>query len=94
MLLASYMPGLIGFPGKQLRYASPISVEEAIRIAVSVQEAKRQEFNNSFYARNYSRKYDDSDKSRYAVGTSTASQAEGQRKESSTDCQQRNSLEH
>jgi hypothetical protein len=48
MLLASYVAGLIGGPGKQVRYASPVSVEEAIRIAVSVQEAERQEkFNNS-----------------------------------------------
>jgi len=30
MLLASYVAGLIGVPGKQVRYASPISVEEAI----------------------------------------------------------------
>ena len=43
MLLASYVAGLIGVPGRQFHYASPISVEEAIRISVSVQEAERQE---------------------------------------------------
>ena len=41
MLLVSYAAGLIGVPCKHVRYASPVSVEEAIRIAVSVQEAKR-----------------------------------------------------
>jgi len=39
MLLASYMAGLIGVPRTQVRYASPASVEDSIRIAVSVQEA-------------------------------------------------------
>jgi len=81
MLLASYVAGLIGVPGKQVRYASPVSVEEAIRIAVSVQEAERQEkFNNSFYARHDSRTRSDSS-SRHAVGSRTASQAEGRRTE-------------
>ena len=76
MLLASYVAGLIGVPGRQVRYASPVSVEEAIRTAVSVQEAERQEkFNNSFYAHHDSRTYSDSDMSR------TASQAEGRRTE-------------
>jgi len=80
--LASFVAGLIGVPGKQVRYASPVSVEKAIRIAVSVQEAERQEkFNNSFYERHDSRTYSDSDKSRYAIGPRTASQAEGRRTE-------------
>jgi len=48
MLLASYLAGLIGVPGTQVRYASPVSIEEAIRIAVSVQEAERQEKFNKF----------------------------------------------
>jgi len=80
MLLASYVAGLIGVPGRQFRYASPVSVEEAIQFAVSVQEAERQEnFNNSFYARHDSRTYRDSDKLRHAVGSRTASKAEGRR---------------
>jgi len=73
MLLASYVVGLTGVPGRQVRYASPVSVEEAIRIAVSVQEAERQEqFNNSFYARHDSITHSDSS-SRDAVGSHTAS---------------------
>ena len=65
MLLASYVAGLIG---EKVRYASPVSVEGAIRIAVSVQEAvKQKKFNNSFYARHDSRTYSESDKSRHAV---------------------------
>jgi acyl dehydratase len=43
MQLANYVAGLNGVPGKQVRYTSPVSLEEAIRIAVSVQEAERQE---------------------------------------------------
>jgi hypothetical protein len=82
MLLASYVAGLIGISGTQVRYASPISVEAAIRIAVSVQESERQEkFNNSFYARHDSRTYSESENSRHAVGSRTASQAEGRRTE-------------
>jgi len=81
MLLASYVAGLIGIPGRQVHFASPVSVEEAIRIAVSVQEAERQEkFNNSFYARHDGRKRSDSS-SRHAVGSRTASQAEVRRTE-------------
>jgi hypothetical protein len=63
MPLANYVVGLVG-------------VEEAMRFAVSVQEAERQEkFNNSFNARHKNRTYSDSDKSRHAVGSHTASQA-------------------
>jgi hypothetical protein len=64
ILLANYVAGLIGVPGRQVRCASLVSVEEAIRIAVSVQEAERQEkFENSFYAHHDCRTYSDSDKS-------------------------------
>jgi hypothetical protein len=41
MLLASYISGLVGVPGKQVRYASPVSMDQAIRIAVSVEETER-----------------------------------------------------
>ena len=82
MLLASYVAGLIGVPGRQVRYASPVLAVEAIRIAVSVQEAERQEkFNSSFYARHDSRTYSDSDKLRHEVGSRTTSQAGGRRTE-------------
>jgi hypothetical protein len=64
MLLASYVAGLNGVRGKQVRYASPLSLEESIRIAVSVQEAERQKkFNNNFYARHDRRTYSDSENS-------------------------------
>jgi hypothetical protein len=57
-------------------------VEEAMRFAVLVQEAERQEnFNDKFYTRHERTTYSDSDKLRHAVGTRTASQAEGRRKE-------------
>ena len=34
------MAGLGGVPGKQVRYANPKSVDEALRIAVTVHEAE------------------------------------------------------
>jgi hypothetical protein len=72
----------MGSPGKQVRYASPASLQEAIRIAVTVQETERQEkFSNSFYVRHDSRTYSDSENSRHAVGSRTARQAEGRRTE-------------
>jgi hypothetical protein len=80
MLLASYISGFIGQPGKQVRYAAPVSMDQAIRIAVSVDEAERQEkFNNSFYARNENRTDSDSRNSRHAANTRKASQAGGRR---------------
>jgi hypothetical protein len=52
MLLASYIAGLFGTPGTQVRYARPSSLEEALQIAISVDLAERQERrNNSFYIR-------------------------------------------
>ena len=81
MLLASYVAGLNSIPGRQVSYASPVSVEKAIRIAVSVQEAEKQEICNiRFYARHDSRTRSDNS-SRHAVGSRTASQAEGRRTE-------------
>ena len=50
MLLASFISGLSGNPGRQVRFANPQDMELALRIALTVQEAKRQErFNESFY---------------------------------------------
>jgi hypothetical protein len=52
MLLASFVAGLSGTPGKQVRYASPSDMQHALAIALSVQEAEKQErFNETFYAR-------------------------------------------
>ena len=51
MLLASFVTGLIGTPGRQVRYASPQHLDQALKIALSIQEAERQEkFSESFYA--------------------------------------------
>jgi hypothetical protein len=82
MLLASYISGLIAQPGKQVRYANPVSMDQAIRIAVSVDKAKRQEkFNNNFYARNEYRTDSDRRDSRHAANTRKASEAVGRRKQ-------------
>jgi hypothetical protein len=75
VLLASYISGIVGVPGKQVRYASPISMDQAIRIAVSVEEAERQEKFNTFYARNENRTDSDSSNSRHAAHIGKASQA-------------------
>ena len=51
MLLASFVTGLIGTPGRQVRYASPQHLDQALKIALSVQEAeKKVKFSESFYA--------------------------------------------
>jgi len=52
MLLASFVSGLIGVPGRQVRFSHPQSLEEAFNLALAVQEAERQErFNGGFYTR-------------------------------------------
>ena len=49
MLLASFLTGLEGTPGKQTRYANPQTVGEALKIALSMKEAEKQErFSESF----------------------------------------------
>ena len=51
MLLASFVTRFIGAPGTQCRYANPQSMEHALRIALAVQEAERQEkISETFYA--------------------------------------------
>jgi len=51
MLLASFVSGLYGTPGVQVRYASVQSLSEALKITIAVQEAEKQErFNKSFYS--------------------------------------------
>jgi len=52
MLLASFVAGLPGPPGKQVRYASPRDIGQALSIALAVQEAeKRERFKESFNAK-------------------------------------------
>jgi hypothetical protein len=70
MLLASYVEGLAGTPRKQARYANPQSMDQAIRIALAVQEAEKQErFNKSFYMRfeNSASPHGDSEKTRHSA---------------------------
>jgi hypothetical protein len=43
MLFASFVMGLTGIPGTQCRYANTQSMDQAVRIALSVQELERQE---------------------------------------------------
>jgi hypothetical protein len=51
MLLASFVAGLAGPAGRQVRYSNPRTLEQALQIALSVQEAERQErLSESFYA--------------------------------------------
>ena len=51
MLLASFVAGLTGVPGRQVRFASPQTLEQALKIALAVHEAEKQErFSESFYA--------------------------------------------
>lgn len=40
MLLASFIAGVTGVPGKQVRYANPRNIEQVLSIALSVQEAE------------------------------------------------------
>ena len=52
MLLASYVAGLTGFVWKKVRIFNPQSIQQAVQIALSVQEAEKQEkFNNCFYTK-------------------------------------------
>ena len=52
MLLASFVAGFTGVGGKQVRYANPRNLGQALSVALAVQEAEKQErFNESFYTR-------------------------------------------
>jgi hypothetical protein len=50
MLLSTIIAGLHGVPGRQTRFSNPQDRDQALKIALTVQEAERQErFNESFY---------------------------------------------
>ena len=50
MLLASFVSGPTGVPGRQVRFSNPRDMEQALQITLTVQEAERQErFNERFY---------------------------------------------
>jgi hypothetical protein len=42
-LFATFVLGLAGEPGRQLRYANPPTMEKALQIALSVEKAEKQE---------------------------------------------------
>jgi len=51
MLLASFVAGLAGKASRQTRFLNPQSLDPALKIALTVQEAEKQEkFSESFYA--------------------------------------------
>ena len=49
LLLSAFSKGIMGTAGRQLRYASPANVEEALRIAVTVSQAEIQEARDSAF---------------------------------------------
>ena len=52
MLLAAFVSGLIGMPGKQCRYSNPQNLQQALSIALTVEQAEKQDrFYDSFYTR-------------------------------------------
>jgi hypothetical protein len=52
MLLATFVAGLSGAPGRQVRYVKPQTMKQALTITSSVQEAEKQErFNEGFYTK-------------------------------------------
>jgi len=90
MLLPSFVAGLTGPLGKQVRYASPRDIGQAFSIALAVQEAEKQErFNESFYAkfdnsvrlsaRSPSRSRQDDDRSQRSTDTSAVNHLRSQR---------------
>ena len=42
-MLLSFISGLHGVPGRKVRFSNPQDTDQALKIAVTVQEAERQE---------------------------------------------------
>jgi hypothetical protein len=52
MLLAAFISGLNGVPGRQCRFSNPQTIQQALSIALTVEQAEKQErFNESFYTK-------------------------------------------
>jgi hypothetical protein len=96
LTLASFVTGLTGIPGRQVRYANPQTLEQALQIALSVQEAERQEkFSESFYAnfdrsvrltsRSPSRTYSDDEQPRRRSDSRTVSGPRSRRNRTPSD---------
>ena len=95
MLLASFVTRLIAAPGTQCLYANPQSMDHALRIVLSVQEAERQErISESFYenfdrsvglmSKFPSRTHPDDGKQRPSTDTHAVSNARSQRQKASS----------
>jgi len=94
IILASFVAGLTGTSGKQVRYSSPRDIGQPLSIALAVQEAENQKrFNESFYtkfdnlvrllARSPSSSRQDDDKSRRSPDTPGVNDLRSQRYNSS-----------
>ena len=55
MLLASFTPGLLNIAGRQVRYAMPKTMDEALKIAITVNQAEIQERSNEAFYENEAR---------------------------------------
>ena len=84
VLLASFVAGLSGGPGRQTRFANPSNLSQALRFALAIQEAERQEkSNNSFYtkfensanpqSRSPNQRYSENARMRHSVAMRTVS---------------------
>ena len=52
MLLAAFVSGLIGTPGRQCRFSNPQDMQQALSIALKVEQAEKQNpSNESFYTK-------------------------------------------
>jgi len=52
MLLAAFVSGLVGVPGRQCPFSNPQNIQQALSIALTVDQAEKQErFNESFYTK-------------------------------------------
>ena len=89
MFLASFFPRLASKVGKHVRYQSPRNLEQALQIALAVQEAEKEEtFNESVYtrfetsvrlvSRSHGRTYREDGKSRHSAETHAESYVRGQ----------------
>jgi hypothetical protein len=50
MLVSSFVLGLHGIPGREVRFPNPQDIDQALKLALTGQEAERYElFNESLY---------------------------------------------
>jgi len=94
-LLASFVAGLSGEPGRQTRFANPSSLSQSFRIAFAVQKAERQDkANSSFYTKfensakpqspSPNQRYSENDRARHSVAMLTVSKSTNKASNSNT----------